>query len=226
MTSKTYLLGKPTIKRLRKIAVTYPQDILDESGLPSYTSGFLPYRWLLSHRLNILLSKLPAGADKKILDFGCGTGILLVEISKRYRKVIGVDLNVDLAREYLQLNNISNVRLICNKEVPVLDVAGEGNFDAIVCAQVLEHLEPKIIAETMQSLKKLLVPGGTFIVSLPTENLLYRIGRAIVGFSGDYHRASWQDVLNAIGTAGLHLIEHISVFRVFTFYKLFVFFKA
>jgi hypothetical protein len=36
----------------------------------------------------------------------------------------------------------------------------------------------------------MLKPGGRLLVSLPTENALYRLGRRIAGFSGHYHHAN------------------------------------
>ena len=55
----------------------------------------------------------------------------------------------------------------------------EASFDIIYALDVLEHindLEPYV---TLFS--KLLVPGGTVIISGPTENIFYKIGRKIAG---------------------------------------------
>ena len=64
---------------------------------------------------------------------------------------------------------------------------GESKVTIVLLLDVLEHindLEPYV---TLFS--KLLVPGGTVIISGPTENIFYKIGRKIAGkrFSGDYH---------------------------------------
>jgi hypothetical protein len=42
---------------------------------------------------------------------------------------------------------------------------------------------------TLSELLNLLKPGGQLVVSGPTENILYQIGRKLAGpeYSGDYH---------------------------------------
>ncbi len=75
-----------------------------------------------------------------------------------------------------------------------LDVAEiqESSLDLIVALDVLEHVES--LADVLGRLASLMKAGGIMLVSGPTENLLYRIGRKVVGFSGHYHERSIRDV--------------------------------
>jgi 2-polyprenyl-3-methyl-5-hydroxy-6-metoxy-1,4-benzoquinol methylase len=50
---------------------------------------------------------------------------------------------------------------------------------------VLEHIDDP--EPVVQKLMALLAPGGKMIVSGPMENLLYKTGRWLAGFSGHYH---------------------------------------
>jgi hypothetical protein len=44
----------------------------------------------------------------------------------------------------------------------------------------------------------MLKPGGQLLVTGPTENLAYRIGRRMVGFTGEYHHLTIYDVLKEV----------------------------
>jgi SAM-dependent methyltransferase len=104
--------------------------------------------------------------SRRILDVGCGTGSLGSELkSGNEREVIGITFSsaeADLARA--QLNQVLVVDL--DSFVPTADL---GQFDAIVCSHVLEHLrEPKRL---LSLLREHLVPGGSLVVALP--NLLF-----------------------------------------------------
>jgi len=66
---------------------------------------------------------------KTVLDFGCGTGVLGDHI-RRHCKGITVT-------SY-------------DPSIPGLDKIPKGNFDAIISVDVLEHVEPGDIAETLE----------------------------------------------------------------------------
>ena len=59
-------------------------------------------------------------------------------------------------------------------------VIGAGTVDVILAAEVLEHIEP--LGPTLESFRRWLKPSGRLLVSLPTENALYRFGRRLAGF--------------------------------------------
>ncbi len=98
----------------------------------------------------------------KILDIGCGTGRLGIGLKQRQEcHVTGIELVTDAA-------DVAQTRL---DDVIVQNVedAGfgfpEGQFDCIVCADIMEHLrEP---GDVLTKLKRWLTPDGTLIISIP-----------------------------------------------------------
>jgi len=70
------------------------------------------------------------------------------------------------------------------------------SLQLILALDVLEHVED--LQKTLADLALLLAPGGILLVSGPTENLLYRLGRRIAGFSGHYHLRNIQDVMDEL----------------------------
>src|SRR5213593_60078 len=66
-----------------------------------------------------------------------------------------------------------------------LDSAPDGTYDWVFAIDSLEHNNN--FAELLGALSAKLAPGGVFIISGPTENGLYRLGRRIAGFNSHYH---------------------------------------
>src|SRR5947207_2609260 len=98
------------------------------------------YRWFLpapdsSH--NLVISLVPAGA--RVLEFGCATGYMSAELKRRLGcTVTGVELvpeAAELAREHCERVIVGDAELL---DFPSL--FGGQKFDAVIFADVLEHL--------------------------------------------------------------------------------------
>jgi 2-polyprenyl-3-methyl-5-hydroxy-6-metoxy-1,4-benzoquinol methylase len=98
----------------------------------------------------------------KILDIGCGTGEFLGYCRTKGFDVTGVEPN-EKARLFAQSQNGLTV-------TEQLNLSGEnpGSFSCITMWHVLEHVHD--LDETLDSIKKLLAPEGTFIVAVPNSN--------------------------------------------------------
>ena len=68
------------------------------------------------------------------------------------------------------------------------------SFDLINALDVLEHVDD--LPWALKELLALLKPGGQLVISGPTENMLYRIGRKLAGpqFSGEYHERGTAEI--------------------------------
>ena len=109
-------------------------------------------------RTNFIMETLSA-PNPKILDVGCGGGILSEALAKAGAQVTGLDLSeasIHVARQHAQSQNLQ----IDYRYESVQDVAEKqaGTFDAITCMEMLEHVpEPgRVIAACAKALK----PGG------------------------------------------------------------------
>jgi ubiquinone/menaquinone biosynthesis C-methylase UbiE len=77
---------------------------------------------------------------------------------------------------YYRLDNLT----LLEAQAPQLPFA-EGMFDFVVAADVLEHLQD--LEPTVKELARVLAPGGRLVVSAPSENVLYAVGRKLFGFT-------------------------------------------
>jgi 2-polyprenyl-3-methyl-5-hydroxy-6-metoxy-1,4-benzoquinol methylase len=115
---------------------------------------------------------LPVVEGQRILDAGCGSGIVTDYLSKRARgvKVVGWDNSkerIDEARaKYGAAANISF------EQRNLLEPgAVDGGFDAVVCRYVLRHFSPGDGKKVIKNLSEALRPGGT-LYCIDVEGLL------------------------------------------------------
>ncbi|HEV2446831.1 MAG TPA: methyltransferase domain-containing protein [Candidatus Sulfopaludibacter sp.] len=102
---------------------------------------------------------------KRVLDAGCGAGYGSAEIACVGQSVIGVDVAaeaVEFAREHYRMPNLEFVEASCTA-LPY----GDGSFDLVTAFEVIEHLENW--REFLQEARRVLAPGGQFIVSTPNK---------------------------------------------------------
>jgi SAM-dependent methyltransferase len=113
-----------------------------------------------------------------ILDYGCGSGVLLRELSARGFQVTGVDVSegmLDQARR--NLADAGSVRL----ERVGPDFLGAylgAAYDVITSLGVLEYLDDPW--RLLEMLADVLKPGGSLIISVPNRASLLRFAERIV----------------------------------------------
>ena len=162
---------------------------LEESCVPSYchpnplAAAISWFRLLIARALY-----LSTGAGVPVLDFGASTGELfhLLPGDGSYHFVEGSDA---LAR------TLSRAIPAAKRER--LDALPRAYFEVVFALDSLEHNDdaPEIIDELIASLRI----GGRLIVSGPTENLAYRLGRRIAGFGAHcHHRTTIYEIERAL----------------------------
>jgi 2-polyprenyl-3-methyl-5-hydroxy-6-metoxy-1,4-benzoquinol methylase len=161
---------------------------LDEAGFPAYSHPNPLINWLFWQRLHAAMNYIESHAPyEQILDFGCGSGVMLSFLAAHSQRVTAMDIDLlplDRVKEHIPL--AENIRVLDANHVALSQLSA-GSVDLINALDVLEHVED--LRATLAELLNLLKPGGRLVVSGPTENLLYKIGRRLAGpeYSGDYH---------------------------------------
>jgi 2-polyprenyl-3-methyl-5-hydroxy-6-metoxy-1,4-benzoquinol methylase len=102
-------------------------------------------------------------SNLRVLDFGCGTGLLTEKIAKQAAEVIAIDTSAKMI-DVLNAKSLNNVSaLCCELSQPEINSNPRLNadFDLIVASSVCAFV-PNYL-QTLQDLKRLLKPGGLFI---------------------------------------------------------------
>jgi 2-polyprenyl-6-hydroxyphenyl methylase / 3-demethylubiquinone-9 3-methyltransferase len=106
----------------------------------------------------------------RVLDVGCGGGLLAESLARAGAKVTAIDLApgmIEVARLHAMEQKLDiDYRLVAAEAVAA---GAPGTFDVVTCMEMLEHVpEP---AQMITTLALLLRPGGALFVSTLNRNL-------------------------------------------------------
>jgi 2-polyprenyl-3-methyl-5-hydroxy-6-metoxy-1,4-benzoquinol methylase len=152
-------------------------DDLSESCVLSYTHPNMLAALVAWNRLYIarrLYKKYSTGNE--VLDFGAGSGEL--------GRLLSSESSYTYIEEIVELANLIETEIKSANRSDLSNLK-KLKYDAIFCLDSLEHNTNYM--DLTERLLSSLKPGGVLIVSGPTENVLYRLGRKVAGFTGDYH---------------------------------------
>ncbi|MAR92387.1 MAG: bifunctional 2-polyprenyl-6-hydroxyphenol methylase/3-demethylubiquinol 3-O-methyltransferase UbiG [Pseudomonadota bacterium] len=129
---------------------------------------FKPLHDINPLRLNYINERAPL-AGRRVLDVGCGGGILSEGLALRGARVTGIDLgaaNLDVARDHAASRELE----IDYRHLPVEELAAaeHAGFDVVTCMELLEHVpDPAAIIHACAALTK---PGGQLFFSTINRN--------------------------------------------------------
>jgi SAM-dependent methyltransferase len=115
--------------------------------------------------LTLLREALDGLTGKRILDFGCGDGVLSFMLFRKGAVAFGIDVSeiaIRFAKKIYRSKN-ANVNLLVGS---CYDTGFEDNyFDGVVSSDVIEHVRDtdRFLAE----LRRILKPGGKAVISTP-----------------------------------------------------------
>lgn len=113
-------------------------------------------------KIRAFVRRAAGPASRRILDVGCGTGLLLPGLLEECRRAVITEL--DLAEEMLRANAVkwpeARVQRVCadGLRLPLRAAA----FDLVLCFGVLPHFED--LAGALHELARVLEPGGVLAV--------------------------------------------------------------
>lgn len=121
--------------------------------------------------LTVDVNKLNLKSGSRVLDAGCGSGRHLCEAFRSQGvDVVGIDLKWDdivTTKNILSLMNDESTGLLMAAMANITRLPfQDGVFDAIICSEVLEHINDNKTA--VAELVRVLKPGGNMAVSVPS----------------------------------------------------------
>ncbi len=131
-------------------------------------SEFRPLHEINPLRLKWIDQQFPL-AGKRVLDVGCGGGILTEAMAGLGAQVTGIDLS-EKALKVAKLHLYESGRSVDYQLVSAEDFAAQhaGEFDAVTCMEMLEHVpEP---ASVVAACSRLVKPGGWVFFSTLNRN--------------------------------------------------------
>ncbi len=131
-------------------------------------SEFKPLHEINPLRLNYI-DRLAQLAGKRVLDVGCGGGILSESMAGLNANVTAIDLS-DKALQVAKLHLLESGKQVSYRKIAVEDMAAEcpDSFDIVTCMEMIEHVpDPDSV---IASCAKLVKPGGWVFFSTLNRN--------------------------------------------------------
>jgi 2-polyprenyl-6-hydroxyphenyl methylase/3-demethylubiquinone-9 3-methyltransferase len=126
------------------------------------------------HELNPVrmswIERLVPLAGRRVVDVGCGGGILSEAMSAKGAQVLGIDL-AGKSLQVARLHALESGATVQYRAVSAEQLAQEepGGFDLVTCMEMLEHVPDP--AQTIEACARLARPGGIVLFSTINRNL-------------------------------------------------------
>ena len=132
------------------------------------TSEFRPLHEINPLRLEWINARAPL-AGKRVIDIGCGGGILTESMARKGATVTGIDLS-EKALKVADLHSLESGVQVRYELIAAEDMAAReaGQYDVVTCMEMLEHVpDPGAIVRAAATLVK---PGGQVFFSTLNRN--------------------------------------------------------
>ncbi|MDR0286131.1 MAG: methyltransferase domain-containing protein [Clostridiales bacterium] len=185
------------VKTKSQNSFNHQADIYDSTDFSKYPRECYPY----------VLEALSGIKFDKVLDLGCGTGVILEKIScaNNFAELYGLDLSENMIAQAKQ-------RLSQKAKLSVGDAENlpyeKENFDLVCCIESFHHYPnpSKALFEIMRVLKT----GGTFLLcDTWTKSPLRQIMNFFIRFSndGDVHIYSEHEISKLFTETGFSVVS-------------------
>ncbi len=136
------------------------------------------------HRINPLRFEYFAAhagdlAGKRVLDVGCGGGILAEKFAEKGAAVTGIDLSpvaIEAAKKHATESGLDMTYRVASPGE--LAAGSPGPFDIVICAEVLEHVDD--LGAFLRDALGMLKPGGLFFFGTINRTVKARLLALVV----------------------------------------------
>jgi len=158
--TRTPLFNEPTVTAM-KLEPTGERMIVEH-----YKSSIEDYVIYLMHIATYRFAE-PFAKNKRVLDYGCGSGYGSARMAQTAARVDAVDVAEDAithARTQFPHDNLHFRSIDPTAPLPF----AEGSFDTVLSFQVFEHVTN--VGHYLSEIRRVLVPGGTLVLVTPDRS--------------------------------------------------------
>ncbi|WDL99230.1 class I SAM-dependent methyltransferase [Alicyclobacillus sp. ALC3] len=98
----------------------------------------------------------------RVLDVGCGDGLLLQRLAPFVEQVVGIDPDPEaIVHARQRLSAVSNVSLVVGDFLTMPVPSQEELFSSVICVATLHHMAPR---SALLKMRQVLAPGGRLLI--------------------------------------------------------------
>ena len=142
----------------------------------------------IRHRLEHYLE--PLRTTGRVLDLGCGRGELLLMLREAGVEAVGIEGDPAV----VEATRRRGLEVIEGDVLEALRGQPDESRDAVTAIHLFEHLEPTHLAVVIAEVRRVLSPGGLFIVECPNPTSL-RVGAAMFWIDPTHRRPLMPETL-------------------------------
>lgn len=113
---------------------------------------------------NAILKQIVLRPDMDVMDFGCGTGLLTIQLQPLVRSITGVDSStgmLDVLKTKIATLNLKNISAV-HVDLDRGDTLA-GNYDLVVSGMTLHHI--KSIEPLIDQFYRIIAPSGYLCIA-------------------------------------------------------------
>jgi ubiquinone/menaquinone biosynthesis C-methylase UbiE len=118
----------------------------------------------LERRAKMVIDYCQLGADKKVLEIGCGTGTLTEVLAKTGATVVATDIFPEFLKAVEGKIGVNSNVSYKIADAETLEGFADASFDAVVGLSILHHLD---VDKTLSNIYRVLKPGGLMAFAEP-----------------------------------------------------------
>ncbi len=181
---------------------TYNDEFYSEIYKDKSTSYYRMHR----KKIETALSFLENIKAEKILDIGCGDGLIAEILAKRLSaKPYGLEISKDAVLKAKKRGVEATVFDISEKKLPYND----NSFDVVFCGDIIEHIYDT--ESLLSNIRKILKPKGLLIATVPNIASWYNRGFLLIGWL-----PTWVESASKVYTGNPFMKEGVGHIRAYT----------
>jgi ubiquinone/menaquinone biosynthesis C-methylase UbiE len=160
-------------------------------------------------RLEMSISMLGEQKSDALLEIGYGSGLLLPELSRRTKRLVAIDIHGQSNEVYRMLEHEGVKAELHQGNLYKMPFA-DGEFDALACFSVLEHLID--LDGAMREFARVTRPGAVLALGFPIRNFITDSFFRLAGYEPrKLHPSSHRDIEKAIRREPLLSLDQVRV---------------
>ena len=203
---KGYKLNQEVIRKRFTVKARAFNGIYSEGVSPFFRIFNRLFRWDIIARMESAFERLIKDDVHDVLDVGCGTGRLSLELAKKGKRVWGLDFStkmIEIAEELRKKNRVENIRFICKD---ILSYSPRKQVDAAVALGFFDYTaDPAVYLRKFTILtRKLLI--ATFPRKKTLRAVLRKIRLGLLGCPVYFY--NFYQIKKLLEETGFNIVRH------------------